>query len=406
MADLDLYGAMVADGSGGDPVNVAVHVRAGRFVAEEETRGEQRPAEAVRFDVTGCTVLPGLIDAHSHLGLVGNMENPPAPWAVTAGQIFDTARVALEAGFTTVRDVGGLDGGMVEALGGPYLKGPRILPSGPIISEAGGNGDLYSPWSCCGGRWAQGLPGLSTVGAACRGPEDVREVVRLTLRRGATQIKLSLNTLRALEETGNDTEFSLAEILVAVEEARAKRTYVTAHATNSDGVRLGLAGGVECFEHGGIVDEATARMVADAGAALVPTLTQAALFEQDPTVPEAVRVHFGKFRREMQESLLMASAHGVLVGLGSDLEGVVQIHRGSELTRRAALQTPMAAVVAATSSNARILRRPDLGRIAPGATGDLVVIAGDPFDDPGLFDEPDRFVLVVQGGEVVKNLMI
>jgi imidazolonepropionase-like amidohydrolase len=400
MSDLDLHGAMVADGSGSDPTVGSVRIRGGRFVGTEDVT----PA-AMSLDVTGCTVLPGLIDAHSHLGLVGNMDNPPAPWAVTAQQIFDTARIALDAGFTTVRDLGGLDGGMVEALRGPYLKGPRILPSGPIISEAGGNGDLYSPWSCCGGRYTQGLPGLSTVGAACRGPQDVREVARLSLRRGATQLKLSLNTLKALEETGGDTEFTLAEIRAAVEEARAKRTYVTAHATNSDGIRLGLAGGVECFEHGGIADEETARMVAAAGAPLVPTLTQAALFEQDESAPEHVRVHFGKFRKEMQESLLMASAHGVLVGLGSDLEGVVQIHRGSELTRRAALQSPMQALVAATSSNAKVLRRPDLGRITEGAVADVIVIAGDPFVEPELFDQPDRIVLVVQGGVVVKNLM-
>lgn len=400
MSALALHGALVSDGSGSDPVERSVHVRDGRFVAAQE-----RGADVRSFDLTGCTVLPGLIDAHTHLGLVGNMDQPPAPWAVVAQQIFDAAKQALDAGFTTVRDLGGLDGGVVRALNGPHLRGPRVLPSGPIISEAGGNGDLYSPWSCCGGRWSQGLPGLTTVGAACRGPEDVRVAARLSLRRGATQLKVSLNTLQALERTGHDTEFSLAELLVVVEEAHAKRTYVTGHAMNSDGIRLGLAAGVECFEHSGIVDSATALLVADAGAALVPTLTQVSLFEQDATAPEAVRSHSRLVREEMEHSLLTASAHGVLLGLGSDLEGVVQNHRGSELMRRAALQDPMTAVVAATASNAAILRRPDLGRIATGAAGDLVAISGDPFADPSLFDEPNRFVLVVQGGRVVKNLV-
>lgn len=238
--------------------------------------------DATTIDVSGMTLLPGLIDAHTHLGLVGNMHQPADDWASVAAQIFHNCSAAIDAGFTTVRDVGGIDGAVAAVLAQGKVIGPRILPSGPIISEAGGNGDLYSKWSCCGGRYEQGLPGLTTVGAACRGPDDVRVAARLSLRRGATQVKVSLNTLLALEEKGADTEFGLAEVRVAVEEARAKGTYVTGHAINSDGIRLGLAAGVECFEHSGIRDEAIATEVADAGAALVPTLTQVALFAADP----------------------------------------------------------------------------------------------------------------------------
>lgn len=404
MADLDLHGGTVADGTGSAPRSGSVRIRAGRFIGPAS-----KDTDIKTLDVTGCTVLPGLIDAHSHLGLVGNMSQPADPWAVVAAQIFQTARGALDAGFTTVRDLGGLDGGFVSALRStaddPHLRGPRILPSGPIISEAGGNGDLYPPWSCCGGRWDQGLPGLSTVGAACRGPDDVRAVARLSLRRGATQLKVSLNTLQALESSGADTEFGLDELRVAVAEAHAKRTYVTGHATNSDGIRLGLAAGVECFEHGGIADEEVAGLVAAAGAPLVPTLTQLSLTADDPAAPAPARAHCRAVLAEMQQSLLLATEHGITVGLGSDLEGVVQIHRGSELVRRAALQDPMTALVAATSVNARIIRRPDLGGIKPGAVGDVIAIKGDPLADPGLFDDPASVVLVVTSGIVVKNLL-
>ena len=392
-----ISGARIVDGSGQAPYEGSVVIDDGRFTAVDATAATAPSS----IDVRGMTLLPGLIDAHTHLGLVGNMDHPPANWALVAAQIWENCGLAIDAGFTTVRD----DGGVAGVVASGAMRGSRILPSGPIISEAGGNGDLYSPWSCCSGRWAQGLPGLTTVGAACRGPEDVRETVRLTLRRGATQVKVSLNTLLAQEATGADTEFSLAEVRVAVEEAHAKGTYVTGHAINSDGIRLGLAAGVECFEHSGISDDETAKAVAAAGAPLVPTLTQISLFEADPGTPAHLRVHNRVVREEMERSLLRAEAYGIPVGLGSDLEGVRQVHRGSELTRRAALQGTMHALVSATAVNAAILRRPDLGRIAVGATADAIVIDGDPLADPGLFDRPESVVLVIKSGVVMKNLL-
>ncbi len=404
-SSLRLAGGNIHDGLG-SPAHVGDVICAdGRFTwvgGSGGGGGSGRTAD-VTIDVAGLTLLPGLIDAHAHLGIVGNLEHPPTPWAVTAAQIFENCRLALEDGFTTVRDVGGIDGGVARVIAEGLVAGPRIHPSGPIISEAGGNGDIEPPWSCCSSRWSQGLPGLSTIGAACRGPDDVRAVARLALRRGATQLKVSLNTLTALEATGGDTEFGLSEVAAAVAEAQSKRTYVTAHVLNKEGIRLGLAAGVECFEHSGVADEATARALVEAKAPLVPTLTQVSLVEASPEASPQVRHHSQLVREEMEKSLLLAAGHGVLLGLGTDLEGPFQRHRGSEITRRAALQDPMTALVAATSTNARILRRPDLGRLQRGTTADLVAVHGDPVAHPEFFDDPSRFVIVVKGGAVVKD---
>lgn len=404
-ARLRLAGATVIDGLGGDPVTADVTLEDGRIAAVAKGRAAAGDSETV--DVSGLTLLPGLIDAHTHLGIVDN-KVPGTPPAVVLGHIARNCARALQAGFTTVRDVGGLDGGMARAIADGLFAGPRVLPSGPIICEVGGNGDLEPVCSCSGARWNQGLPGLSVIGAPCRGPDEVRAAARLALRRGASQVKVSLNTLNALEGGSSpETEFTVDEVRATVVEARAKGTYVTAHALNSYGVRIGLEAGIECLEHGGIADEEIASAVAAAGVSLVPTLSMQWLIEHGEVHPEsdagAAVAYAGRSGKEMRDSLVVARAHGIRVGLGSDLEGVDQIRRGLELVLRSKVESPMDAIVAATSVNAEIIRRPDLGRLTPGATADLVGVEGDPLSDPGIFDDPARVRLVVQSGTIVKH---
>lgn len=386
------------DGSGADPFPAAIDIKDG--VITNVRRGSEGRAAEGGIHLDDVTVLPGLIDAHTHMGIVGNKEDDHVPLAVATAQIFANLSAALDAGFTTVRDVGGLDGGVALAVETGLVRGPRILPSGPIICEAGGNGDLYSPFSCGCGRRTQGTPGLTLIGAPCYGPDDVRVAARLALRRGATQLKVSVNTLLSFHDTGSpDTELTLEELSAAVVEARAKGTYVTAHALNPHGVALALRAGVECLEHGGVANEEVATAVADAGVPLVPTLTNMWLLEQGGDV------NGRRARLELQESLVLAKAHGVPVGSGSDLEGVEQSRRGMELVLRAELESPMEAIVSATSVNGRILRRPELGSISAGCAADLIAVSGDPLEEPRLFDDPGRVVFVMKGGQVAKDLL-
>jgi imidazolonepropionase-like amidohydrolase len=191
-------------------------------------------------------------------------------------------------------------------------------------------------------------------------------------------------------------------------EAEARNTYVTAHAHNSRGIQNGLAAGVACFEHGSWLDEETAAAMSAAGAALVPTLTVARVMideREEWGLPEAIVARMEQVEGHMEHAIKLARAAGVTVGCGSDLLGPRQGRRGLELVLRAEVESPMDAIVAATSTNARILRVDDrLGTVEAGKLADLVAVRGDPLTEPALFDDPDRIVLVVKDGVIEKQV--
>jgi imidazolonepropionase-like amidohydrolase len=183
---------------------------------------------------------------------------------------------------------------------------------------------------------------------------------------------------------------------------------VTAHAHNTDGILRGLEAGLECFEHGTFLDEATAARMATAGAALVPTLAVIHLLSTeyeryglgDYVVPRVQGVE-----EAMGKAVLIALEAGVRVGSGTDLLGPEQNRRGLELALRSKLHSPMAAIVSATRTNAEIMRISDrLGTLEPGRLADCIGVDFDPLADPDRFDDPDRVRLVIKDGEVVKDL--
>jgi imidazolonepropionase-like amidohydrolase len=354
------------------------------------------------------TVLPGLIDLHSHLGLVdfGEAGMPPALIAAAA---FGNLESCLDAGFTTVRELGGLDGGTVQALRQGLVRGPRLLPSGPLLCQSGGHGDLgpsFLPHS----HDAPSIPGLIQRSQVCDGPDEVRRAARMAFRHGATQLKMCVSGgVVSHNDAMEDTQFSVAEMRAAVEEARARGTYVTAHAHNADAIRMGLEAGIECFEHATYLTEEVAAQVAAAGAALDFTVSICELLRDQAAewgVPETGLPKLEGAAKAAGESLLMAREHGILVGSGSDLLGRGQNRRGLEIAHRARLVGAMAAIVTATSSNARILRLDDeLGTLRAGRRADVIAVSGDPLAEPELFDDPSRVVLVIQDGRIVKDTL-
>jgi imidazolonepropionase-like amidohydrolase len=329
--------------------------------------------------------------------------------AEVAARVFRNCELALEAGFTTVRELGGLDGGVVGIIERGLVRGPRVFPSGPALAQDGGHGSFMPSYTDCPCHYGgPAIPGLAQLAQVCNGPDEVRLAARRAFRRGATQLKVFVSGgVVSLTDNLDDTQFVVEELRAIVAEAQARNTYVTAHAHNTRSIRNGLAAGVSCFEHGTFLDEETATLMAQTGAALVPTfaVTQVMLTEwRKWGLSEAVLPRLAGVGERMAEAAKLAHAKGIPVGSGADLLGPEQNRHGLELVLKARILGPMEAIVSATATNARIMRVDDrLGTVVPGKLADLIAVTGDPLAEPELFDDPARVALVVQGGRIVKD---
>jgi len=403
---LFLRHATLIDGLGSDPLeDASVTVEEARIQSVQSGR-TTAPASAKVLDLDGLTLLPGLIDAHTHLGILSAAEASVFSPAMTAALLFQNAELCLLSGHTTAREMGGADGALRQVIDSGLVPGPRLYPSGPLLCQTGGHGDLGPPFYPHH-PGVRGTPGLADLSISCDGPDGVRIAARQAFRRGATQLKMCISGgVISHTDRLEDTQFSKAELAAAVDEARARGTYVTAHAHNVEAINLGLDAGVACFEHGSFLDEETANRMAREGAALVPTLTVTRLLASEWAawgVPEAVVPRLQGVEEAMLASVKLAHDAGVAVGSGTDLLGPRQNHRGLEIALKSRVMGPMAAIVSATSTNARILGSKELGVIAPDKLADLIVVSGDPLAEPELFDDPERVVLIVKGGVIVKD---
>ena len=359
--------------------------------------------------------MPGLIDAHAHLGLAAGTaefagERSPGltSSAEIAASIFRNCALCLDAGFTTVRDMAGLDGGVARTVESGLVRGPRIFPSGAALVQLGGHGHMSGPFAEQDHVCA--LPGLVQMITICDGPDEIRVAARKNFRRGATQLKAFISGgVVSSTDRLEDTQLTIEELRAAVIEAEARETYVAGHAHNVRSINNGLAAGLKCFEHGTFLDEATAAAMAKAGAALDPTLTVCRLMATEYEkwgLPEHVVPRISGCEQAMGRSLKIAMDAGVVVGSGSDLLGPNQDRRGLELVLKADLVGPMNAIVCATRNNARIMGQDHrLGTVEIGKLADLIAVRGDPLANPRIFDDPKSVVLVIKGGRVVKNLL-
>ena len=406
MADVWYAGGMVADGSGRDPIAADVCVGDGIITAIG-----QAPPGATTVDLDGRLLTPGLIDAHVHLGLSSPIRAQfgfELPAAEIAADIFATAGHALDAGFTTVRDTGGIDGGVVGVIAKGKVRGPRVLSCGPVQCQTGGHGYYGAAWEPTE-LWAEHhIPGLCALSLMSGNADELRRNVRESFRRGATFLKLCVTGgVVGGHDRLSDTQFSVEEIGVAVAEAAARGTYVTVHAHNNAGIRNAVRGGVRCVEHGTDIDEATAALMHERDVAVVPTfaVTDQLLEAESMDLDRSVLDRLADTRDRMASALRVARATGLRVGLGSDLIGPNQQRRGEELRIRSELESPMEALVAATTVNADILGLGEvLGGIRAGLQADLVAWQQNPLEDPKAFADPATAALVVKGGRVVKDI--
>jgi len=407
MTSLLLHNATLIDGTGADPrAGVSVAVADGRITRIAPASSLKAKRDAAVIDCTGRFLLPGLTDAHVHFAATepdGRVTRPLAAYSLKVAAFIEET---LDQGFTTVRDAGGLDPAWAQAVERGLLRGPRILPSGGFLSQTGGHGDWRQPHM---DTLEAGVAGLIAGPVICDGPDEVRRAARDQLRRGATQIKVMASGGAASPTDPIDaTQFTVAELRAAVEEAEVRSTYVLAHAYHPKAIANCLEAGVRSIEHGNLLDEETAAKMAAAGAFLVPTLiTYAVLSEQGEKLGMA-KSSVEKIRyveRSGLESVRIAIAAGVRIGSGSDLLGAPMTQKAQELPLQARVMGAMGAIVAATRTNAELFGLQDrIGTVEEGKQADLIVVDADPIADIGELTDVTRIRVVLKDGDVLKDM--
>jgi len=378
-----------------------------------------RPAGATLIDGGGRTLMPGLIDMHWHTMLV----RPAHAELLTIDVGYLNLLAGAEAtatlmrGFTTVRDMGGPAFALKRAIDDGTLAGPRIYPSGATISVTSGHGDFRLPFELprtIGAPQSRG----EQVGAAmiADSPDEVRVRVREQLLQGATQIKLTAGGGVASPNSPLDaTTFTEAELRAAVEAAENWGTYVTVHAYTPVSIRRAIAAGVRNIEHGHLMDEGSARLMAEKGIWLSMQPFPDEL--GDSFRPGSVeRAKFMQVFDGTDMTYKLARKYGIKTAFGTDIlfsAALAQRH-GAVLAKLTRWYTPAEALAMATGINAQLLalsglRNPypgPLGVVAEGALADLLLVDGNPLEDIRLIEDPGRnFVVIMKDGKVYKNTL-
>jgi imidazolonepropionase-like amidohydrolase len=380
----------------------------GERIVEVAEDGRRVAGDGLRVvDAGGRTLMPGLIDAHVHaaittMDLAAMGRRPATLVAIEARAILERM---LRRGFTTVRDAAGLDAGLATALERGLISGPRVFRSGRCLSQTGGHGDHSAPAEhpeLCACRVRS-----SSFSHVADGVDAVRKAAREELRSGIRQLKVMAGGgVASPSDPIWMAQYTEAELRAAVEEAAAWRTYVLAHAYVPEAIQRAVRAGVRSIEHGNLIDAESAKLMAERGAFLVPTLVtyeQIAAVGRALRFPEASLAKVGDVLAGGLASLEIAAGAGVPIGFGTDLLGETHDRQSDEFLIRARVQTPLEVIRSATVVNAELLGLPrELGRVAPGAFADLLLVDGDPLRDLSLLTEQGAHLpLIVRGGEIV-----
>src|SRR5262245_15340142 len=365
----------------------------------------------------GRTLMPGLIDNHWHAMLA---RTTPAQSFGDVGYnnlvAGDEATDTLMRGFTTVRDVGGPVFGLKQAIDEGIVKGPRIYPSGAVITVTSGHGDfrqLTDLPRTIGGM----LSRMEQIGASmvADSPDEVRVRVREQLMQGASQIKLTAGGGVSSPFSPIDVStFTEPELRAAVEAAENWGTYVTVHAFTPAAIQRGISAGVKCIEHGFLMDEATAKLIAEKGVWL-----------SAQPLPEDLKLGFpvGSVQRAKAEEVWpgiartyeLAKKYKIKTAWGTDVlfSRALAQQQGAILASLVRWYTPAEALVMATSTNAELLalsgkRNPypgKLGVVEQGALADLLLVDGNPLDNINLIADPANFKIIMKDGVIYKNML-
>jgi imidazolonepropionase-like amidohydrolase len=410
----------VFDGKGGalsGAMNVLV---TGGKIARVSAAAITPNAQTTLIAGQGRTLMPGLIDAHWHVMLAR-----PNPQQALAGDVGYTNLLAaaeasdtLMRGFTSVRDMGGPSFSVKRAIDEGLIVGPRIYPSGAMISITGGHGDFRQPFEVprvIGGP----LSRMELIGGSmiADSPDEVRMRVREQLLLGASQIKLTAGGGVASPHSPLDVStFTEAELRAAVEAADNWGTYVAVHAYTPQAIQRAVAAGVKVLEHGHLMDEASAKLLADKGIwlSIQPFLDDEDAIPFPPNSPNAARAH--QVFAGTDTSYALAKKFKVKTAFGTDtlFSADLAKRQGAQLAKLTRWYTPAELLTMATGANGELLRLTGLrnpypgklGVVEEGALADLLLVDGNPVENIKLIEDPRKnFLVIMKDGKIYKNAL-
>lgn len=363
------------------------------------------------IDCKGQTLMPGLIDSHVHIFLtevsIPSLEKMPL--TLMTARAVQAMKAMLDRGFTTVRDTGGADWGIKEAVEHSNVPGPRLFIAGQAIGPTGGHSDSRRRTDyglrcrCCNA--------MSYTMAVSDGVTEVRRSAREQMRQGADHIKIMMSGgVASPFDPLTSLQFSMEEARAAVEEAEAFGRYTCAHAYTPEAITRAAHAGVRTIEHGNLIDDASAKLMASKNMFLVANLvayyamreraeefgmTRDMLDKNDMVIDGALR------------SLEICKRAGVPVAYGSDLLGQLQVDQSREFLLRREVLEPIDIIRSATTVGAQVVRMEGkIGTVQEGAFADLILVNGNPLKDLGVLQNQGRDIhLIMKGGHIHKNTL-
>ena len=359
----------------------------------------------IRIDGRGKTVIPGLIDCHVHVTAATADFPALRRWspAYTTVRALTILSAMIRRGFTTVRDAGGADWGLAQAIQQGHAVGPRLRYCGQAISQTGGHGDMREPGDVvhdvchCAAGLGRIADGVAAVRTACRDE----------IRKGATHIKIMASGgVSSTTDRLDSTQFSMEELRASVEEAEAANIYVMAHAYTARAINRALEAGIRSIEHGNYLDQSSCDLFKQHEAYFVPTL---ATYFALPKEGLAAGLHpsmvakIGDTLDRGLEALELAHNSGVSIAYGTDLLGEMQKWQLHEFALRREVVGIANALRSATSDAARLINMEgQVGTLAPGAFADVLLLDQDPLEVPDTLENLEQYLSkVLVGGSVV-----
>ena len=374
--------------------NPVIVVQSGRI----SSIGGNAPAGAATIDLGDVTLMPGLMDAHTHLlyDIEGDWVMRPVTETIADQALRGArnARLTVEAGFTTVRDVGSggfADVSLMKAIDAGFIPGPRVIPAGHALGVTGGHCDVTG--------FKPGVEEQDWRTGVADGADEVVKAVRYQIKHGAKVIKICATAgVLSFEESVGAQQFSDDEMSAIVQEAARHGARVAAHAHGTEGIKAAVRAGVASIDHGSILDDEAIRLMRERGTYLVPTTYLADAINK-AALPPMIRAKAESVLPRMRESLRAAIAGGVRVALGTDAAVYPHGQNARELGIYVSLgMTPIQAIRSGTMVTAELFNLNDRGVIAQGMLADIIAVPGNPLQNVRVTEDV-RFVMV--GGKVM-----